>query len=52
MAAFGKLRSADYSCSMICEVLEDTGYGFRKMCNTENNFVYFISILFGWVQHL
>jgi len=37
---------------MTCEVLEDIGYGFRNICNTENNFVYFISILFGRVQHL
>lgn len=55
MAAFIKLWAADHSFPLICEVLEDTGYGFRNMCNAENNSVYIlysISILFLRVQHL
>ena len=44
--------AADCSCSMICEILEDTGYGYRNMCNTENNFVYFISLKLNGTHQL
>jgi hypothetical protein len=49
MAAFGKLQTAPVRWFAKYKKIH---YGFRNMYNTENNFVYFISILFGRVQHL